>query len=171
MLMPVSAGVASYMDSVPNGGPEGGTVYHYLGRLSGLAFAVTIYPSVGRPPPADQVRAHILDAIAAAREDARDSVSVVWRGDRRVRVRAGRPPVTVTFRGHAAQLRSTGGRQTLEEYWAVFDDQDRYVRFEARNPPGPGIQATTEEFVRQILGVLARRETVCPPSVPRPGER
>ena len=159
MGMPLSAGVAEFMDSVVFDRPEHGTSYRYR-AMSGFPIHVFVYPAVGQGSAGAQVQETIAHLRSGDVPNGPDSLSVLGGGRERVRLSARGGGGVAT--GHAARLRLWFGGEPAESYVAVFPAQDGFVKFRATYPPGRDERAMVGEFVEQILSDRGWRERGCP---------
>lgn len=160
MAVPLSAGVASFVDSTVLERPELGTLYRFKG-LGGLRHDVFIYPSGAWGSPAEQAKI-FLEAMEVEQQRGRfRSFELIEEKPRNIEAKAsGR---AVTFRGHSVRIlvKATSG-QPFESYFAVFPHADRWVKIRATNPPSAETRKVIDEFQQQLLSALAGNPARCP---------
>lgn len=159
MAVPLSAGVAEFVDSTVFEAEEWGTSYHYR-SLGGFGIDLFLYPAAEHGPPEAQVEESIEALRSRAVRTAPDSLSVLSRGRERVRLyETGGGGVAV---GWFARLRVWFDDERAESYMAVFPARDGFVKIRATYPPGGGAREIVAEFARQVLSNQAWRALGCP---------
>lgn len=161
MAVPVSAGVAIFVDSENLARPELGTLYRYL-SLDSLPLDVFVYPDSAWPSPGGQVR-DFITALDVMR-DRGDFLSyeVQKQGELKIKVSGGRPRRDITLTGAVARVLLTvpdGTKPTT--YYAVFPEGEKYVKFRATYRSDRSVQGTVDEFIRQVLSARASTPAHC----------
>jgi len=163
MAVPVSAGWASFADSLPLERPELGTMYRYQGvdRVAELRLDVFIYPQSGWPSPEEQVQTFPESLEVMRGRGEISGYEVLGGDDMKVEVRSARLG-RVTIRGFVSRLklRETSGRE-YNLYFAVFPEQQTYIKFRGTYPLDLRAQNTIDEFVRQVLEARAAVPAHC----------
>jgi hypothetical protein len=166
MAVPLSAGFAALTDSAVLERPELGRMYRFRGEkdigLEAVQVDVFIYPASAWSAPAKQGEL-FAEAMELQRQAGRisrfepidqrsDAPRVGPSSDRAARVK-----------GHVARWKVvTPAGETLETYFAVFPDADRYVKFRATYPPASDTRQAVGFVVGQILAELESRPANCP---------
>lgn len=163
MAVPVSAGFAVFADSERLERPELGTLYRFRERASDLPFDVFIYPQPGWP----SIEAQVDDFVTSLRilQD-RGEVSSYEVTDRRkvnVRVRSARLGREITLQGYAVRVGLTGPHKELTSYFAVFPQEQKYLKVRVTYPPDRRVQSVIDEFVREVLEARAAEPGHCQP--------
>lgn len=165
MSVPLSAGLAVFVDSLVLERPELGTRYRYRGvdsvALRDLLVDVFIYPAAGWSAPARQA-AIFVETLDTLKQQGRISGFEVLSTEKlAVRVsRGGRASEVV---GHTVQLQlSPRPNDVRESYFAVFPEGERYVKFRATYPPSPATRDAVGTIVFQVLAARAVRQARCP---------
>jgi hypothetical protein len=164
MAVPLSAGVAAFVDSTILERPELGTQYRFASEpelgLSEARFDVLIYPAAQWPGPAEQITTHLS---ALKRQRALGDLTefrILENRERKFEVRTSRG--RKQLRAHILRVRldpTTGDE--VESVMGIFRDRDRYVGFRIIHPPSDHYRAAAYEFVRQVLSALASRPSHC----------
>jgi hypothetical protein len=160
MAVPLSAGVATFVDSTVLERPELGTLYRFEG-VGELRQDVFIYPSAAWGPPEEQAKA-FLEATEIQRQRGRFlSFELIEEKPRNIEAKGrGR---TVNFRGHTVRVLVVGtAGQTRESYFAVYPHADRWVKFRVSYSPSAEARKLIDEFERQLLSALANNPPQCP---------
>lgn len=160
MAVPLSAGVATFVDSTVLERPELGTLYRFEGRGE-LRPDVFMYPSAGWGSVEDQAKA-FLEAMEVGRQRGRFvSFELIEEKPRNVEAKGrGR---SVTYRGQTVRVLVVGtGGQTRESYFAVYPHADRWVKFRVSYPASAEARTVIDEFERQLLSALANNPPQCP---------
>ena len=164
MAVPVSAGFAVFTDSENLERAELGTLYRFRERGSDLPFDVFIYPKSGWP----SIEAQVDDFLPSLRvlQDRGEisSSEVMDRRKVKVRVRSARLGREITLQGDAVRVRLTGpaGNQ-LTSYFAVFPQEQKYLKVRVTYPPDRNVQPLIDDFVKQVLEARAAEPGHCPP--------
>ena len=164
MGVPLSAGVASFVDSTVLERPELGTLYRFASEVEpGLAdvrFDVFIYPASQWPTPTDQIANYlaVLDGQRARGDLAQ--FRVLENRERKFDVRTRR--VHTQLRAHILRVSlNTTTHNESESAMAVFRHRDRFVKLRITYPPAGNYRAAAYEFVRQVLSALVSRPAHC----------
>ena len=160
MGVPLSAGVATFVDSTVLERPELGTLYRFEG-LGDLRQDVFIYPSAEWGSAEDQAKA-FLEALEVQRQRGRlVSFELIEEKPRNIEVKGrGRG---VTFRGRTVRVLLVGpAGQTRESYFAVYPHADRWVKIRVSYAPSAEARQLIDEFERQLLSALADNPPQCP---------
>jgi hypothetical protein len=162
MGAPLSAGVATFVDSTVFPEPQWGTAYHYA-SLGGFGIDLFVYPAAEHEAGEVQIEQSI-DALRSREVDtAPDSLVVVSRG--RERVRAYPSGGGAVFTGQSARLRMWFGGERAESYIAIFPVRNGFVKVRATYPLRGYGREIVAEFVRQVMTHRAWREQGCPREV------
>lgn len=164
MGVPLSAGVAAFVDSTILERPELGTQYRFASEpelgLAEARFDVLIYPAAQWPAPPEQIATHLS---ALERQRASGELSefrVLENRERKFDVRSSR--VRKQLRAHILRVRlHPPSGDEVESVMGVFRDVDRYVGFRIIHPPSDHYRRAAYEFVRQVLSALASRPSHC----------
>ena len=166
MAVPISAGWAAFADSTRLERAELGTMYRYRGRQKGegLRLDVFIYPQTGWPSIDEQAREFPASLEVMQQRGDLGSYEVLGSRDAGVKVRNVRLGREITIRGRAVRvkLRRSSGEE-LESYFAVFAEDQKYVKFRVTYPSSQRVQSVIDEFVTQVLEARAAEPAHCPP--------
>lgn len=159
MAMPVSAGVAQFVDSLVYDKPELGRTYRYR-TTEGFLADLFIYPQDKQSTPLDEVT-RTLDALQSGNlADGPDSMRVRARGAQQVRTDRGH--AKHAFVGHSARLRLWSDGHEAESYIGVFPAGVSYLKFRVTHPPTRRARGVVDEFTRQMLANEHWRALGCP---------
>lgn len=159
MAVPISAGVAVFVDSARLDRPTMGMSYRYESPYF-IASDVFIYSRATSPDPSQQAD-QFLEVMELYREQGRfDAVRVLRRAERTVEDR--RFNRAARFTGYEVRIRLTQDGRELESYFAVFSRGDDYLKFRVTYLPVAESRNAAEEFVKQVLSAIARQPAGCP---------
>jgi hypothetical protein len=161
MGAPMSAGVATFVDSTVFEGSEWGTAYHYL-SLGGFGIDLFVYPAAEHEPAEIQIEESIEVLRSREVDTAPDSLVVVSRGRERVRAYPSGRRAGDVFTGQSARLRMWFGDERAESYIAIFPARNGFVKIRATYPLRGYGREIVAEFVRQVMTHRAWREQGCP---------
>ena len=164
MAVPVSAGFAVFTDSERLERVELGTLYRFRERGSGLPFDIFIYPESAWP----SIEAQVDDFLPSLRvlQDRGEvsSYEVIDRRKVNVRVRSVRLGREITLQGDAVRVRLRGpAGNELTSYFAVFPQEQKYLKVRVTYPPDRHVQPLIDDFVKQVLEARAAEPAHCPP--------
>ena len=164
MAVPISAGWATFADSEHLERPELGTLYRYRGfnRVEGLTLEVFIYPQAGWPPLEEQVQAFPTTLEVMQQRGEMSSYEVLGRDDMKVKVRSARLGREITIHGVVVRmkLQERSGRD-FNSYFAVFPEEQQYIKFRVTYPSDRHVQGTIDDFVKQVLEARAAEPAHC----------
>lgn len=159
MGVPLSAGVATFVDSTVFESADMGTAYRYQ-SMTGFPLHVFIYPADSHGTAREQVEETILTLRSGGVNQGPDSLAVLSHGRERVRLFENGGGGVAS--GESARLRLWFGREAAESYVAVFPFEHLFVKIRATHPPDRDGREIRGEFVRQILSHSAWRAQGCP---------
>ena len=166
MGVPLSAGVAAFVDSAVLERPELGTLYRFAEEEEvradtvELRFDVFIYPAAEVWGSPEEQGEAFLKALEIGQQRGRfrsfevlgketQSVSVDNRG------RAMKVPV------HTIRVMLETAAGPGESYFAVFPYLDRNVKIRVTSPPSGEARRVIDEFLRQLVSALVRTAPNC----------
>ena len=164
MAVPISAGWARFADSQHLERPELGTQYHYHGfaRIAGLTLDVFIYPQTGWPSVEEQVQAFPKTLELMQQRGELSAYEVLGSDEVKVEVRSARLGREITIHGFGVRVKlREGSGQELNSYFAVFPEEQKYIKFRVTYPSGPRVQGTIDDFVKQVLEARAAEPAHC----------
>src|SRR6266849_2329017 len=164
MAVPISAGWARFADSQHLERPELGTLYRYRGfeRIAGLTLDVFIYPLIGSPSLEEQVQAFPKTLELMQQRGELSAYEVLGSDEVNVKVRSARLGREITIRGFGVRVKlREGSGQEFNSYFAVFPEEQKYIKFRATYPSGPPVQGTIDDFVKQVLEARAAEPAHC----------
>jgi hypothetical protein len=162
--VPLTAGLAAFVDSAVLDPQQLGTRYRYRGAdsagLRDLLVDVFIYPAAGWSPPARQA-AMFVETLDTLKQQGRIAGFDVLATEKlALRVGAGGTESEVV--GHSVRIQlSPRSNDVRESYFAVFPEADRYVKFRATYPPSPSTRDAVGNVVFQVLAARAARQARC----------
>jgi hypothetical protein len=165
MAVPLSAGLATFVDSAILERPELGTRYRFRGvetiGLGGLIVDVFVYPGTGWSPPAGQATV-FLEALDTLQRRGQIGGFEVLRSERES-IRLTRSGRTSEIVGHAVRLRMTlRPGEVRESYFGVFPDGNQYLKFRSTYAPSQRTREAVDTIVRQVLSARAATPSHCP---------
>ena len=164
MAVPISAGWARFADSQHLERPELGTLYRYHGfeRVAGLTLDVFIYPQTGWPSVEEQVQAFPKTLELMQQRGELSAYEVLGTDEVKVKVRSARLGREITIHGFGVRVKlREGSGQEFNSYFAVFPEEQKYIKFRVTYPSGPRVQGTIDDFVKQVLEARAAEPAHC----------
>src|SRR5437867_5428826 len=137
MAVPISAGWARFADSQHLERPELGTLYRYHGfaRIAGLTLDVFIYPQTGWPSVEEQVQAFPKTLELMQQRGELSAYEVLGSDEVKVEVRSARLGREITIHGFGVRVKlREGSGQELNSYFAVFPEEQKYIKFRVTYP-------------------------------------
>lgn len=165
MAVPLSAGFGMFADSERLERPELGTLYRYRGfaKAENLLMDVFIYPQTGWPSLEEQVAGFSQSLEVMRQRGEFASFEVVGTDDVKVKARSARMGREITIRGVGVRVKlQAPSGQEFNSYFAVFPEEQKYIKFRVTYPVGQRAQPVIDEFVRQVLEARAAKPAHCP---------
>jgi hypothetical protein len=164
MAVPISAGWARFADSEHLERPELGTLYRYQGfeSIAQLRLDVFIYPQTGWPSLEEQVQAFPKTLELMQQRGELSGYEVLGRDDVKVKVRNARLGREITIDGFRVRVKlRDGSGQEFNSYFAVFPEEQKYIKFRVTYPSSRRVQGTIDDFVKQVLEARAAEPAHC----------